>query len=102
MVKLIENQIKQIELLCKQHQMIGLSVFVSAARNNMTENSDIDFLVQFSESVESLNYADNYFELKEKLQKLFDREVDLVSIKALKNKVLIEEINKSKIVLYAA
>ena len=102
MVQLIENKIDEIVVLCKEHHVIGISVFGSAANNSMDENSDIDFLVQFSDSIELLDYADNYFELKEKLQLLLGKEIDLVSIRSLKNKVLIEQINSSKIDLYAA
>lgn len=102
MVQLIENKIKEIEALCKEHQVLGISVFGSAANNSMTENSDIDFLVHFSESIELLDYADNYFELKDKLRLLLGKEIDLVSTRSLKNRILIEQINNSKIDLYAA
>ena len=102
MIQVIEDKIDDIISLCKQHQVVGISVFGSAARNSMQETSDIDLLVQFSETIELLDYADNYFDLKDKLELLLGREIDLVSIKSLKNMVLIEEINNSKIDLYAA
>ena len=102
MVQEIENKINDIISLCKLHYVDGISVFGSAASNKMTEKSDIDLLVQFSESIELLNYADNYFELKDKLEALLGREIDLVTTRSLTNKFLIEEINNSKIDLYAA
>jgi predicted nucleotidyltransferase len=36
------------------------------------------------------------------LEALLDRNIDLVSVKSLKNPILIEEINRSKVELYAA
>ncbi len=68
----------------------------------MIENSDIDFLVQFSDKIEVLDYADNYFSFLEKLENLMGKKNDLVSKKSLKNPILIEEIDRSKIDLYAA
>lgn len=68
----------------------------------MTPQSDIDFLVQFSDKIETLDYADNYFAFLEALEKIMGRKIDLISLKSLKNPVLLEEINRSKIELYAA
>ncbi|MCR9172058.1 MAG: nucleotidyltransferase domain-containing protein [bacterium] len=102
MTQLIDNKLEEIIELCKTHNVISMSIFGSSARNTMTENSDIDFLVQFSEDIEVLNYADNYFSLMEKLEALLQRKIDLVSKRSLKNPILIEEIDRSKIDLYAA
>lgn len=50
----------------------------------MHENSDIDFLVQFSDDIDVLDYADNYFSFLEKLESLMGKKIDLVSKKSLK------------------
>ncbi|WP_296619670.1 nucleotidyltransferase domain-containing protein [Marivirga sp.] len=84
------------------HKVKSISLFGSAANDKMNENSDIDFLVQFSEEIELLNYADNYFSLLEGLEKSLNRKIDLVSVKSLRNPILKDEINRSKIDLYAA
>jgi len=68
----------------------------------MKKNSDIDFLVTFSSSIPLLDYSDNYFSLKFALENLLKKPVDLVSFKSLKNPILLEEINNSKVELYAA
>jgi predicted nucleotidyltransferase len=68
----------------------------------MQSHSDIDLLVQFSEDIQILDYADNYFSLLENLEKLLNKKIDLVSIKSLKNPILIKEIEGSKLELYAA
>jgi predicted nucleotidyltransferase len=79
-----------------------MALFGSVAKNTSNNFSDIDLLVQFSDQIELLNYADNYFSLLEKLEKLLDRKVDLVTKKSLKNPILIEQIDRFKIDLYAA
>jgi predicted nucleotidyltransferase len=91
-----------IVLLCKEHHVEYIALFGSAATNMMHPNSDIDLLVRFSNYLDVLDYADNYFSLKEKLENLLGKKVDLVSQKSLKNPVLIENIDQSKVVLYAA
>ena len=57
----------------------SLSLFGSAARNNATETSDLDFLVEFEKS-----RFDAYMDLKEFLEGLFGRPVDLVLAGTLK------------------
>lgn len=102
MTELIQNKLDDIISLCKKHRVNAISVFGSAAKGTLNEDSDIDLLVEFSQEIDVLDYADNYFSLLEQLQDIFNRKVDLVSIKSLKNPVLKEQIYQSKIDLYAA
>ncbi|MBK6951815.1 MAG: nucleotidyltransferase domain-containing protein [Crocinitomicaceae bacterium] len=102
MVELISNRLNEITILCQKHRVKSISVFGSAARNTMTAESDIDFLVQFSDDIDVLDYADNYFLLLEGLERITGRHIDLVSMNSLRNPVLKEEIIRSKIDLYAA
>ena len=102
MLKLIEDRITEIISLCKSHYVISIALFGSAAKGSMHEESDVDFLVQFSEDLDVLDYADNYFSLLDNLEKIVGKKVDLISIKSLKNQILIEDIERSKVVLYAA
>lgn len=102
MIKIIEDRLNEIIALCKLHNVKSIALFGSAAKDSMNENSDIDFLVQFSEEIEVLDYADNYFSFLENLENLMGKKIDLVSKKSLKNPILIEEIDRSKVDLYAA
>lgn len=102
MIKLIQKNLDEIIAVSKQHHVQTISLFGSAAKNSMREDSDIDLLVEFSTDINVLDYADNYFSLLEQLQNILDRKVDLVSKKSLKNPVLIKEIYQSKVDLYAA
>ena len=102
MIKLIEDRLTEIISLCKSHNVISISLFGSAAKDSMRFDSDVDFLVQFSEDINVLDYADNYFSLLDNLEKIVGKKVDLISINSLKNKILIEDIERSKVVLYAA
>jgi predicted nucleotidyltransferase len=102
MIKIIEDKIEQIIALSKIHRVSSIALFGSAAKETMNEESDIDFLVHFSDDLHLLDYEDNYFSYLEKLEALMGRKIDLVTKKSLRNRVLIEEIEKSKVELYAA
>jgi predicted nucleotidyltransferase len=101
MIDLIQNKIGDIIAACKKHRVENIALFGSAAKNAMHEDSDIDLLVAFSVDIDVLDYADNYFSLLDRLQKILNRNVHLVSSKSLKNPVLREEVYRSKVDLYA-
>ena len=49
MIEVLSNKLEAIATLCVTHNVKTIAVFGSAARNTMTAESDIDFLVQFFE-----------------------------------------------------
>jgi len=95
----IEKIKPEIERICKNMPVKRLGLFGSALSNNFSQGSDVDVLVIF-DSDENIDLFDKYFELKEKLQDVFKRQVDLVIDKKFKNPVLRESINKTRIVIY--
>lgn len=73
--------LKNNEILIKdKYPVKKLGVFGSFATGNNTEESDIDVLVEFTEPVDIFEFID----LKEFLETLLGKKVDLVSVKALK------------------
>jgi predicted nucleotidyltransferase len=52
------------------------------------------------DSGENVDLFDNYFELKEQLEVVFKRQVDLVVDKKFKNPILRESIDRTRIVIY--
>ncbi|MEO5361790.1 MAG: nucleotidyltransferase family protein [Nitrospirota bacterium] len=85
--------LKHNELLIKdKYPVKRLGVFGSFAKGKDTVESDIDILVEFTEPVDIFEFID----LKEYLETLLGKKVDLVSIRALKpflrNKILSEVI----------
>ena len=103
MLKLIEQNRDALLSLCKKYAVKELYLFGSATNSSFdTTSSDLDFAVRFSAEIPVLDMADYFFGLVNALEKLFDKKVDLVSIPALKNPVFIEELNSTKVQLYAA
>ena len=99
---IIENNKCSIEKLCKENKVEKLYVFGSILTDKFTEKSDLDFIVTFDKSLELLDYADNYFDFLFSLEKLFKRDIDLISEKSLQNPYFIYELNKTKQLVYAA
>ncbi|MDN3587912.1 nucleotidyltransferase domain-containing protein [Pedobacter aquatilis] len=97
MESLILNHLPEIKNLFKKHDVKDAYLFGSAAKNNLKENSDIDFLVNFSNKSDFESYGNNYFNLLYALQDLLKRNVDLLAEETLSNPYLIESINQSKI-----
>lgn len=95
---IITNNINQIKALCAKHKVKELYVFGSAARNELTETSDVDFSIDF-EGVNEFEFANNYFLLMETLQELLHRKVDFVTEKYLRNKYFIKDLNETKVKL---
>jgi predicted nucleotidyltransferase len=96
----LERYIGDIRLLCQKNRVKSLYVFGSVLTDRFTEKSDIDLIVDI-DSNDPLVYADYYFDLKFGLEDLLNRKVDLLESRALKNPILIANINQSKRVLYA-
>jgi predicted nucleotidyltransferase len=95
----IERIKPEIERICQGLPVRRLGLFGSALRKDFSEASDIDVLVVF-DSGEGVDLFDKYFELKEQLEEVFQREVDLVVDKEFKNPVLRESIDRTRIVVY--
>ncbi|MHC4386550.1 MAG: nucleotidyltransferase family protein [Planctomycetota bacterium] len=102
MIKLLQEHVQELTLLCQKHHVQRFEVFGSAATGQFdTQFSDLDFLVEFLPLVEG-QYADAYFDLLFELQDLFGRDVDLVTVNSIKNPYFTQAINQQKELLYAA
>ena len=76
-----------------------LYMFGSILDDRFTDESDVDFLVEF-ENVDVQNYFDNYMDFKEKLEILLDRQVDLVENQAIRNPIFRRVIDRDKSLIY--
>lgn len=87
--------------LCQRFHVRRLSIFGSAVTSAFDpETSDVDFLVEFDDGATDLFGA--YFDLKEALETLLGRPVDLVTPKSLENPYFAESVERTRRDLYAA
>ncbi len=87
----------EIKRLCQFFAVRNLYLVGSGARNDFTENSDIDILIEFEEDE---NRFDRYFTLKEKLEELFGRKIDLIEAEAVNNPYVKKNLQKDRVLVY--
>ena len=86
-------------MICERQHVQSLFAFGSVCSDRFNETSDIDLLISFK-PLDFGDYADNYFQTAEMFEKIFNRPVDLVTDKSLKNPYFIKSVNQTKELLY--
>jgi hypothetical protein len=103
MLPLIAAKKAELEALCRRHHVRRLDVFGSAARGDFdTSRSDIDFLVEFDRSNPEAMTLHTYLGLKESLEALLGRPVDLVEPRAVRNPYIKASIERSREPVFGA
>jgi predicted nucleotidyltransferase len=99
MHRIITDHIHQIRRVCDEQHIQSLFAFGSVCSDRFNDASDIDLLVSFK-PLDYGDYADNYFLTANMFEKIFQRPVDLVTEKSLKNPYFIDSVNQTKVLLY--
>jgi predicted nucleotidyltransferase len=97
---LIDNNRMAIANVCRRHGVRRLEAFGSILRNDFSAESDVDILVEF-EPVAAGSFQ-NVLDLKESLEALLGRSVDLLELHAVRNRRLRHYIEKSRSPIYDA
>lgn len=88
--------------LCRRSGARRLDLFGSAVRDDFDPNrSDLDFIVVF-DNLPPVAYADAFFALKEGLERLFARPVDLVTERTIRNPYLRQRVAAERQPVYAS
>ncbi len=95
----LSTNIEVLKALCEKYNVHQLYIFGSILTDKFSNDSDVDFAVTFHPMTVE-NYADNYFSLKEELENLVGRDVDLVEYKAIRNPYFLAELDRTKHLLY--
>ncbi len=102
MQKILENNLENLKSICLSLGVNRLYVFGSVVSDSFREDSDIDFLISFTDNLSIEQYTENYFALQYKLRDLFNREIDIVTERTLSNPYFIESIEETKELIYEA
>lgn len=101
-VPILEARRNELRELCLRCHVRRLDLFGSAVTNRFDEtHSDFDMLVTFDE-LSPGPYADAYFTLKQGLEEMLGREVDLVTASALMNPYFRRQVEAYRQTLFAA
>lgn len=96
----IRDSFDQIIEFCQRWQIIEFALFGSILREDFRPNSDIDVLVTFDpDSVWSLF---DWVDMKDELETLFGRKVDIADKESLVNPYRRQEILRTHQVIYAS
>jgi predicted nucleotidyltransferase len=95
----IESRRREIARICARLGVRRLELFGSGTRSSSPR--DLDFLVDLGDRPPG-EYAAAYFELREALEALFARPVDLVTPSGLANPYFRQRVEQEKTLLYAA
>ena len=88
-----------IENICKRYNVKKLLLFGSALSNNFNSSSDVDLIIEFTNSKNGIK---KFMNVINELESLFNKKVDLVMNKALENKRLRKHIYSNTRKLYEA
>ena len=99
-MELINKYRKELEKACSTFKVEELYAFGSILTDKFKSDSDIDFIVSILSS-DPIEYAENYFELKFELERIFKRKIDLLEQKSIRNKTFENLVNHQKMLVYA-
>src|SRR5882672_9119121 len=88
-----------IENICRELRLQRLDLIGSATRDDFSDGSDMDVLVTFEGDE---NFFDRYFTLKERLEEIFQRKVDVIEERAIKNPFFRKTVNRDRVKVYGA
>jgi predicted nucleotidyltransferase len=98
-MELINRHLKELITACYDCKVDKLYAFGSVLTKQFNTESDLDFIVSIL-SDDPIEYAENYFELKFELERIFRRKIDLLEQKAIRNKAFEDFVNKQKRLVY--
>ncbi|MEN6375061.1 MAG: nucleotidyltransferase family protein [Smithella sp.] len=96
----IEIPMEKIRAFCEKWKVVEFSLFGSVLRDDFRSDSDIDVLLSFEEN--STWGLDDLVDMKDELQAIFGRKVDLVEKEAIRNPYRRRSVLAEQEVLYAA
>jgi predicted nucleotidyltransferase len=100
MNKEFENKLPEVIRLLKQNNVKRAYAFGSVLTDKFNAESDIDLLISFEDNLDPIVQGSSYWILEEQLEKLLNRQVELVAEHTLNNPYFIKKLNQTKVSLY--
>ena len=100
MIAPIEQKRHKLAQLCRQFKVERLDLFGSASKDYFqADKSDLDFIVRFADRSPG-TYLDRYLDFAEALERLFERRVDLLTEKSIRNPYFRREVEATRQPIY--
>ena len=95
----LDNFRDSLPPLCEKYHVERLYAFGSVLTDRFGPDSDVDLIVDFVNwRVDGI--ADDFFDFRDELQKIFNRPVDLMGQQPIRNPVLRRSIENTKRLIY--
>lgn len=98
---LIDQHKPELTKACKTYQVKELYAFGSVLTDQFGEKSDVDLAVDFDRSSFEGSFR-QFVDFKTELEKIFQRHVDLIPFRSIRNRVFRSALEKTKQCVYAA
>ena len=93
---LLQEHLEPLRVLCRRHGVLRLDVFGSAASGGFDPvSSDLDLIVQMQGEREP-GYAQRFCRLAQELESLYQRPVDLLTERMIRNPVFKAEVQRTR------
>ena len=101
MLGIVSDNLDRIRAACERHDVSFLELVGSAARDDFdVTRSDVDVLVDFPDHAPDVFGA--YMGLREDLAEILRRPVDVITLRGIRNPLLLESLRRDAVRLYAA
>ena len=101
MPDILERNLDAVAAICRQYDVRMLYVFGSAAHDTFdAETSDLDFQVDLGDYEPTI--FRRFMVLHTALSDLFDRDIDLITVRSTGNDRFLEEVRHTRRMIYAA
>jgi predicted nucleotidyltransferase len=97
--ELISRDPEGFKRLCEEHQVSTLHAFGSSVHGPFRSDSDVDLVVDLK-ARDPLAFGELMLDLWDKLEAFFGRRVDLLTMRSVKNPVMREVIERTKVLVY--
>lgn len=98
---LIDQHKSELTRACKAYQVKELYAFGSVLTDQFAKQSDVDLAVDFDRSSFEGSFR-QFVEFKTELEKIFQRHVDLIPFRRIRNQIFRNTLEKTKQCVYAA
>ncbi|SOD89245.1 nucleotidyltransferase family protein [Spirosoma fluviale] len=96
----LANKLPVVTQILRENGVKRAYAFGSVCTDQFNEASDIDLLIAFDDTLDPIQYGDNYFTIAHALESALKRSVDLVTERSLKNPYFIAMLERTKTAIY--
>lgn len=96
---LIDKDEQGFVALCRSHLVSSMYAFGSSVHGPFQKQSDVDLVVDFN-TKDPVVFGQMMLDLWDKLEVFFGRKVDLLTLRSVRNPIMRDQIEKTKVLIY--